>query len=297
MITSLIQHTIINYDNLTSTANLLHRELLPDSNHIAIFVDQTSFHPVDNRWNDQPADKGTITCNGIDYSVIDCYLAAFEVGNDKLFFDKDIPVKRNVDGWIFLVAHIIDDPQQLFTNDYKMRLDMKVDPYSRNALSAAHSACHLAALAFNKITKDYWKGTVDKLDSLGNPNLDSLTIFASKIQPFQSFDSYRFGKSIRKKGLNSATLLTDIQTIEDQINIQLKSWLSDISDITVAPLPSIITAQRNWHCQLPDGEAIVPCGGTHIKRFTETQEISVQFSLLSENEIIMNTKISKRTPC
>lgn len=128
-------------------------------------------------------------------------------------------------------------------------------------------------------------------DSLGHPNLDSLAITKSHITPFKSTDLYRFGKSLRKKGLDLALIFERLRDLEAQLNIQLNLWLENIGEINLSPFPSKINERRYWRCKLLDGEASIPCGGTHIKNFSSKQKVIVSLSKLNECEIVMNTKV------
>lgn len=271
---------------------------LSHENKLAIFTNRTTFHPVDYRWPDQPADKGTLTlANNEVLPVIACTIAAKPIDNAQLYFGAEIPVRRGTADWLFFVVHIVDVPEATITinNIIGQSVYLNVDQSYRLALSAGHSACHLAALAFNKATLPYWQeNSKSRLDSLGNPDLDSHAISISKILPYASEDIYRFGKTLRKSGLQTATLFTEIQRIEEAINEQLKIWLAANPSIMIEPMPSKIADMRWWHCHLPEGKASIPCGGTHIqnfKRHNKTLTINVRLSQLNENEMLMRTTI------
>lgn len=294
MILLLTENTLVNYAEPTCEAKLLHVHEFVEQKKLAFFADQTPFHPVDYRWADQPGDKGKIVVGDTEFEVKECYMAALEKTSSTIYFDQDIPVKRGTEEWVFLVAHIIEDGQSTFSeiNQKNGIIKLSIDQEYRNSLSIAHSACHLASLAMNKVTREYWKKTsFDQIDSLGHPNLDALTILESKIKPYQSIDIYRFGKTIRKKGLDSAKLIFDLKKIELEINLQLKCWLKSHPDIITSPFPVRVTDIRYWHCMLSEGEAIIPCGGTHVKNFSAQQEILITLSIRDEAEIVMNTTI------
>ncbi|GAA2723328.1 hypothetical protein [Cellulomonas aerilata] len=92
-----------------------------------------------------------------------------------------------------------------------------VDQDHRAGLSAAHTACHLAALAAA------WTKPVPT-DALGNPAFDALAIQSSRIQPYRSVDTYRIGKSLRRKGFTTTTL-DDPSAVAERVNAQLAHWI------------------------------------------------------------------------
>ncbi|NUR83524.1 MAG: metal-dependent hydrolase, partial [Nonomuraea sp.] len=155
---------------------------------------ETPFHPLDHTWPDQPADRGTI--GGL--PVLDCVTAA--ASDEGLFLGEEIPVRRGADGWQWLVVHVVGSPL-----DEGTQVDLEVDPAYRAALSAGHTACHLAALALNAALAPYWRKEA-KQDALGNPDFDQSAITSSRIAEYGSVDVYRLGKSLRKKGFSAEGL-------------------------------------------------------------------------------------------
>src|SRR5215510_4985105 len=116
-----------------------------------VVTQETPYHPIDHIWPDQPADLGSITVEGMTFTVVDALTGAIHLESGQLYLDQEIPVKSGVGGWIFVVAHLVALPA-----DYPlMRLRgkpvwLEVDKRRRQLLSASHSACHLMALALNK---------------------------------------------------------------------------------------------------------------------------------------------------
>lgn len=269
---------------------LLAKPYSSDASKLIIVTEETPFHPVDHTWPDQPADLGTLIIDGIKLTVSDVVTGAIQDGSEELNLDKDIPVKKGADGWHFVVAHIIDienatSPERLV----ERTASLEVDRSHRRLLSAAHSACHIAALALNKCTAHLWRKEPMK-DSLGHPNLDQLAMQVSKITPSESLDHYRFGKSVRKQGLDSATLLEQIRSVEECMNLQLEEWLKTESPIWIETPHPGLDARRMWHCDLPDGAAYIPCGGTHLKNIQEFSSIKVNFEILpGVPEVILHT--------
>ncbi|HEX7318058.1 MAG TPA: hypothetical protein VF297_29405 [Pyrinomonadaceae bacterium] len=260
-----------------------------DPSRLIIVTEETPFHPVDHTWPDQPADVGTLTVDGTALGVSDVVTGAIQDGSEELKLDKDIPVKKGADGWHFVVAHIIDAADAAPESLVGQTASFAVDPTHRRLLSAAHSACHIAALALNKCTAHLWRKDALK-DSLGHPNLDQLAMQVSKIKTSESLDHYRFGKSVRKQGLDSAAFLEQIGSVEECMNRQLEDWLKTESSIWIETPHPGLDARRMWHCDLPDGAANIPCGGTHLNNIKEFSSIRVNFELLpGVPEVLMHT--------
>lgn len=256
-----------------------------------IITAQTPFHPVDHTWADQPADLGSIDVNNETFRVVNVLTGVLQTGGSELLLDKDIPVKKGAEGWIFVVAHIIELLGSNFNakNLIGKEADLKVDTIRRQQLSAAHSACHVSALALNKCTTQFWRKEAMR-DSLGNPNLDQLAIQTSKIKTTESIDYYRFGKSLRKQGLETGLLIQQIKEVESLVNSQLEEWVRLGAEIRV-DVPNLnLESRRWWLCQLPEGLAKIPCGGTHVSNLREFSSIKVEYELIPEKpEIIVHT--------
>ncbi|MFD0329581.1 hypothetical protein ACFQZC_18790 [Streptacidiphilus monticola] len=63
----------------------------------------------------------------------------------ELFLGTDIPVRRGEEGWAWLVVHVLAEPVPVGAE-----VELRVDAGKRGALSAAHTGCHLLALALNE---------------------------------------------------------------------------------------------------------------------------------------------------
>lgn len=61
-------------------------------------------------------------------------------------------------------------------------------------------------------------------DALGNPAFDALAIQRSRIDPHRSTDTYRIGKSLRRKGFAPASL-DDPSAAAERVNAQLAQWI------------------------------------------------------------------------
>ena len=81
----------------------------------------------------------------------------------------------------------------------RRHVELVVDADYRTRLSVGHTACHLASLALNRAVADRWKKEV-RADGLGAPDFDGTAIDVSLIVENGSVDTYRLGKSLRKRG-------------------------------------------------------------------------------------------------
>src|SRR6478752_5911067 len=184
--------------DLTSTGTVVVVEPLPDGRS-AIVLDRTAFHPVDPVWPDQPADAGTIEVGGRVRQVVDAVVGATD---GSVLHVGDSPVRTGTDGWSFVVCHLVDDAEGVVEG---AAATIAVDPAIRRALSAGHTACHLASLALNEALAPLWTKEAPG-DGRGRPDFDRLAIVSSRILPEGSRDEYRVGKSLRKKGFAAAEL-------------------------------------------------------------------------------------------
>ncbi len=191
--------------------------------------------------------------------MIDTVMAASGPDGELLVAD-DIPVKRGEPGWNWHVAHRLVGtaaPPEVGTE-----VVLTVDADRRRALSSAHTACHLAALAMNSATAHLWRKDV-RLDSLGKPDLDQLAMESSVMDEGGSIDVYRFGKSLRKRGFDPAGFADQVETIVADVHSQLEAWIASQAPVVVADDgDQRVTAPRRWTCLLPEGLADIPCGGT-----------------------------------
>lgn len=221
----------------------------------AVFLDRTAAHPVDTAWPDQPADRVTLRSPDTAYEVAEVRVAGFHDG--RAHIGDALPVRTGTEGWVFGVAHVVlGTPPQVGE-----AVTVTVDPEFRAALSVAHSACHLAALALDAVLADRWSKPVTT-DALGHPAFDSLAIVRSSIQEHRSVDDYRIGKSLRKKGFDPSAF-DDPDAIAARVTEQLRAWTAAGGSIHVDAEGPGLSARRQWTCSLPDGTAAIPCGGTH----------------------------------
>lgn len=253
----------------TSTGTVLHIEPLPDGRS-AILLDTTAFHPVDSAWPDQPADRGTITTSQGSQPIVDAITGGIHEG--ELHLGANVPVRTGTDGWTFVVAHVIEGASPAIGDS----VQVDVDQDYRAALSAAHTACHLAALALDAALSAAWSKTAST-DALGNPAFDALAIQHSRIHPHRSTDTYRIGKSLRRKGF-TPTALDHLSAVTERVNAQLAQWIAAGGAVRIERDDDALATRRTWVCELPNGLTDIPCGGTHIRDITELSDITISLT-------------------
>ncbi len=232
-----------------------------DSKLFVVILDVTPCHPVDAGWPDQPSDRATLEWNGGESKVIDCVVAATD--GEKLYLGADVPVRKGTEGWVFVVAHLVTTapPEGLVVT-------VRVDEQYRKGLSIGHTACHLASLALNAALASRWSKEIN-VDALGSPNFDDQANDSSRIRERGSVDTYRLGKSLRKKGFNTEGFEQDLPTIEAAVNESLAAWIAQKAAVRIDREGDRLTDRRYWVCQLDEGEARIPCGGTHASTLGE----------------------------
>lgn len=257
-----------------------------------VVTDVTPFHPVSHIWPDHPADKGTMTVNGKSFDVIDCQVGAVELASGELYVGQTIPVKRDTEGWAFVVVHILPFTDTFGAGDIAL---LDVDKEYQLSLSRGHSAGHIAYLALNKVlAQNYWRKDADRKDPHGNYDFNSYAQETSFVTPDKCLDTYRLGKTLRKRGLNSADMLSDLKSIEQQVNVLLGDWLKRDVAITVDCHGEYLTDSRYWQCDLGEGEiAVIPCGGTHASHLSDFGSIHVTLVEIDSQTIEMHTDVRR----
>ncbi|MCU1416994.1 MAG: metal-dependent hydrolase [Schumannella sp.] len=261
--------TVVTYPlgALTSESRVLHIEPLDDG-RVAVLLDRTSCHPVDAAWPDQPADRGVLDAGDVSIDILDAVVAATD--GSALYLGSDIPVRKGTDGWAFVVAHLVGEDAGLTEGD---SVTVEVDASYRAALSAGHSACHLAALALNAALAGAWSKDA-RVDSLGAPDFDGAANETSTILERGARDTYRIGKSLRKSGFDPAAL-DDPDAVAALVNATLASWSGVIR---IERDGELLTDRRYWVADLPGGEARIACGGTHVGSVAELGAVTVQLT-------------------
>jgi len=253
-----------------------------------VILDATPFHPVDHTWPDQPGDSGVLRADGVVVPVVEAVMAALDA-DGALFVGEDIPVKRGTEGWTWLVGHRVEGPVPAAIAA-GASVSAEVDAARRAALSRGHTACHLASLALDLALADLWRkdpGT----DALGTPDFESRASQSSSIHPDGSVDGYRLGKSLRKAGFDTEGFLASVADRQDRINAQLAAWVaSRVASRIVVDGPTIAD-RRRWECDLAEGTASIPCGGTHVRSLSEFASITVTLDVSDPQLLIMTTTV------
>lgn len=256
---------------------------------LLVVTDRTPFHPVDPGWPDQGPDRGTLAHGDRRAEVLDCVIGATD--GAAVFVGADIPVRRGEPGWSFVVVHVLAagslDPA---AGD---EVTLTVDADHRAALSAGHTGCHLAALALNAALAGRWRKT-PRADGLGRPDFDGAAIVSSRIEPFGSVDQYRLGRSLRKSGFDSAGLADDLPALIEAIDLTLAGWVDAAGSVRVETAGPTLTDRREWVCELPDGTARIPCGGTHVATLAKLGSVRVALELSADGQqLTMRTAVGR----
>ncbi|MGO4299829.1 metal-dependent hydrolase [Leifsonia sp. RAF41] len=267
--------TVVTYPDgdLTSTGTVLRVQPLADG-RTAVVLDRTPFHPVDPVWPDQPADAGALTTDSRSYPIVDAVVGATD---GTTLYVGDAPVRTGTDGWAFVVAHLVDDASGLEPGS---TVTVTVDAERRGALSAGHTACHLASLALNDALSSLWTKEVP-VDGRGRPNFDQLAITTSRILEGGSLDEYRIGKSLRKKGFAAAELGPRLDEVSASIDRTLAEWVASGAGVSIVRDGGGhgLGQRRRWRAELPEGAVEIPCGGTHLRSLTEVTAVTVALEL------------------
>ena len=256
--------TLVTYPDgaLVATSRVLHVAPVGDGS-VAVITERTSFHPVDAAWPDQPADAGVLRAGDETLVIRDALVAATD--GAALHLGADIPVRKGAEGWSFLVAHLVEEGAAIAEGD---EVVIEADAATRRALSAGHTACHLASLALNRSLADRWSKAA-RVDALGSPDFDGIAIASSRIGANGSVDRYRLNKSLRRAGFDTASIQSELDGLRQLVADQLEQWLASGAVVRVEREGDGLTERRAWVCELPDGTARIPCGGTHLESLAE----------------------------
>jgi alanyl-tRNA synthetase len=256
---------------------------LPEG-RFGVVTGSSPFHPLDHTWPDQPADTGTL--GGV--PVLDCVTGA--IGPDGQFaVGADIPVRRGDEAWAWLVVHVVAEPVAV-----GVEVELVVDADRRAALSAAHTGCHLLALALNGALAHRWRKDPGRSDALGHPDFDSLAMDSSRMDTAASYDVYRIGKSLKKKGFVAEALADELPMITEAVNATLARWVAADAPVRIeAPGPEL-TARRQWHADLPEGHAHIACGGTHLTHLGELAALGTELRLSEDGTQLTAITTPKR---
>ena len=254
-----------------------------------VVLDETPFHPVDHTWPDQPGDTGVLSAGTESAAIVDTVMAALS-DQGEFAAGADIPVRRGTPGWIWLVAHRLDAVTAPAWLTEGAGVTAAVDHDRREALSRGHSACHLASLALDAAVADLWRKDAGA-DALGAPAFDARANQSSRILLDGSVDEYRLGKSLRKAGFDTETLAATLAEREAAINATLARWVAQGAAATsrIEVGGPEITDRRTWCCTLPEGEARILCGGTHVESLAAFSAITVNLDLSDPQLLVMAT--------
>ncbi|MDH5979194.1 alanyl-tRNA editing protein [Vibrio splendidus] len=262
-----------------------------DDSKTYLITDMTPFHPVSHIWPDHPADQGFVNVGDVQYPVEDCLVGAIEQSTGKLHIAEDIPVKRDTEGWAFVVVHQLPASASMIKVSDEVLLS--VDKEYQASLSRGHSAGHIAFLALNKVlAESYWRKDADRKDPLGSYDFNSYAQVTSFVTPELCTDKYRLGKTLKKRGLNVADMLTNLDGIEADINQMIKGWLAGSTPVAMRLEGEALTDSRYWEWQLDSDTLVsIPCGGTHIENTSELKSLSVKLTQLDDQHIEMLTHV------
>jgi alanyl-tRNA synthetase len=247
-----------------------------------VITDNTPFHPVDPAWPDQPADTGTLDGR----PVVDCLLGA--VAQDgTVTVGEQIAVRRGDPDHTWVVVHRVDGAAPSVGEV----VNLQVDSERRNALSRAHTACHVVALALNAALAQAWRKEVAR-DGIGNPDFDRLALTESRMTPDAARDTYRLGKSLRKKGFDSAALTSDPESIASIVNQTVQRWIDADGRVDIEVTGPGITDMRYWCCQVPEGTYRIACGGTHVSSLAELGAVDVRYEFPDDATVVAVTTVT-----
>lgn len=254
-------------DGATSSSGLVvHVEPL-DGDRWAVLLDTTACHPVDSAWPDQPADRGTLTTARDALPIVDALTGGIVDG--VLHVGAALPVRTGTEGWTFVVVHVVEGAPPAPGE----RVEVEVDAAHRAALSVGHTACHLAALALDAALAPAWTKAAPT-DPLGHPAFDALAIRSSRIHEHGSTDVYRVGRSLRRKGFAVAAL-DDPAAVAARVDAHLARWVAGGGPVRIDRSDDALSARRAWVCDLPEGPAVIPCGGTHVRDVAALGRVTV----------------------
>jgi alanyl-tRNA synthetase len=273
---------------VSADAQVLHVEPLPDG-RIGVVLDRTPFHPVDPGWPDQGPDRGVLVAGEDEWPVLDVQIGGTQ--GQELVVGDAMPVRAGTEGWTFVVVHVMPSDTELAEGGM---VRAAVDTDLRAALSAGHTACHLAALALDRALAGGWSKPVPA-DDLGAPAFDRLAVDRSVIRRYGSEDTYRVGKSLRKQGFDPAAL-DDAEAVAARVEATLHDWVGTGAAVRIEREDQGLSGRRTWVCALPDGEARIPCGGTHLASLADLGPIAVRLVTEPQKGGIALTMTTRVTP-
>jgi len=257
----------------------------PESEGSVVVLDRTPFHPVDHTWPDQPGDSGALRVDGTGIPVTEAVMAAVSEAGE-IAVGAEIPVKRGVEGWTWLVGHRVGAGAAALPAGTSV--EAVVDAGRRAGLSRGHTACHLASLALDLAVADLWRKDPGS-DALGTPDFEGRANQTSFIHSDGAVDEYRLGKSLRKAGFDTDGFAATLGEREERINARLAAWVASGAASRIEVDGETIVDRRRWVCELPEGTASILCGGTHATSLAEFGSIRVSLDLTDPQLLVMTT--------
>ena len=267
------EDTLVGYPSAETenSTTVLHCEHLPDG-RLAVLLERSCVHPVDAGWPDQGADRAALRVAGAELPVLDCVVGATD--GTTLHLGREIPVGKGTEGWAFVVVHLLAGDAVIAEGD---QAEAVVDPGHRRRISSGHTGCHLASLALNRALADRWKKDT-RPDGLGHPDFDGVAIDVSLIGENGSTDTYRLGKSLRRKGFVTDGFVGGLAEVEAQVNASLAEWMATGASVRIDRDGDRLTDRRYWVLELPGHTVRIPCGGTHPSSLSELGSARVELS-------------------
>jgi alanyl-tRNA synthetase len=250
------------------------------ANGFGVIVDRTPFHPVDPSWPDQPADHGNLSGR----PVLDSLVGAIDA-QGALTVGEQISARRGDPGFSWVVVHVVAQPPEVGEV-----VELQVDPARRAALSRAHTACHVSALALNAVVADLWRKEVQR-DGIGNPDFDKIALTQSRMVSDEARDTYRLGKSLRKKGFDTAGFREGLEDVAQRVNAQIAAWIDADATVDIETEGPHLTDMRYWCCHVPEGEYRIACGGTHVKELRELGAVTVHYETPDDSTVVAVTAV------
>lgn len=278
--------TTVLFPDGTVTATATVERLIARPGGDVVVLDVTPFHPVDHTWPDQPGDCGDLAAGDGRVAVAEALMVGVDADGG-VFVAHDIPVKRGTDGWTWLVGHRLEGPAPAWLVP-GAHVQATVDAARRASLSRGHTACHLASLALDLAVADLWRKDPG-VDGLGTADFEGHANQTSSIHADGAVDEYRLGKSLRRAGFDSAAFGASLADRQERINAQLAAWVAAGCPSRIACDGTTITDMRRWECDLPEGRASIPCGGTHAASLSAFSSITVTLELPEPQRLVMTT--------
>ncbi len=255
--------------------------VVPVGDRKGVVTDRTPFHPVDPTWPDQPADFGTL--DGA--PVVGCLVGTVDP-DGAVAVDAGITARRGDEGFDWVVVHVVDgEPPQPGAV-----VELQVDASRRAGLSRAHTGCHVSALALNAVVADLWRKDV-AIDGIGNPDFDRLALTSSRMTPDEARDTYRLGKSLRKKGFDTAGLVDRLPDLPSLVEAKVSEWIAADANVEVEVTGPHLTDMRYWCCHVPEGTYRIACGGTHVTALRELGRLQVRYEQPDDATLVAVTTV------